>query len=137
MNGKRPVRRLSAGEISIVRMLWETGEVSLSEAHRAMERGGAQVGYTTVQTRLERLVQKGVVAKTAGRPAKYSAAVSPEQVSGPLLDMIVQRVAGPVPLVAQLLQDPSLTPKDLAQMKRLIAEAEDNLRLKQQDGGQP
>lgn len=129
MSKQRP-RRFSHGEISILRMLWEEGEATLSEAHRAMEARGHQVGYTTVQTRLERLVGKKAIAKSRSRPAKYSAAVSPEQVSGALLDLLVERVSGPVPLVAQLLQDPSLTAGDLAELKRLIVDAEKNLRQK-------
>jgi BlaI family penicillinase repressor len=127
---KRPATRLTGGEISIVRMLWESGEATLSEAHRAMEDRGESIGYTTVQTRLERLVQKGVVAKSGTRPAKYSAALSPDEVSGPLLDLLVERVSGPVPLVAQLLQDASLTREDLDELKRLVAEAEEGLRKK-------
>ena len=73
---KQTARRYSQGEISILRMLWEEGEATLSEAHRAMEARGHQVGYTTVQTRLERLVGKKAIAKSRSRPAKYSAAVA-------------------------------------------------------------
>jgi len=125
--------RLSSGEISIVRMLWETGPASLSEAHRAIQDRGERVGYTTVQTRLERLVKKGVVTKGDSRPAKYSAAVSPDDVSRPLLELLVERVSGPVPLVAHLLQDPSLTQRDVDEMKRLIAEAERSVRQRDLD----
>ena len=131
---KRPATRLSSGEINVLRMLWEVGPATLSDAHGAMEARGHRVGYTTVQTRLERLVQKGVVGKTLGRPAKYSAGVSPEEVSGPLLELLVERVSGPVPLVAQLLQDPSLTAEDVEELKRLIAEAEQTVRDKPADG---
>lgn len=133
MAKKRPVR-FSSGEISILRMLWKQGEATLSEAHRGMESLGHQVGYTTVQTRLERLVQKGAVAKSRSRPAKYSAAVSPEEVSEPLLNLLVERVSGPVPLVAQLLEDASLTPEDLRKLKRMIGQAEQNLRGKLHKG---
>jgi BlaI family transcriptional regulator, penicillinase repressor len=116
--------RLSGAEMSIVRMLWERKCATLSEAHQAMRDRGEQIGYTTVQTRLERLVRKGVVVKDPRRPAKYRAAVAPEDVSAPLLDLLVQRVSSPVPLMAHLLQDPSLTKEDFCQVKRLIAKAE-------------
>ena len=128
MTDQRPSARLSGGEISIVRMLWEKGEVTLSEAHRAMRDRGEQVGYTTVQTRLERLVEKRIVAKTLKRPAKYRAEVDPSDVSGPLLDLLLERVSGPVPLVAQLLQNPSLTEADFEELRQLIAEAEQRSR---------
>jgi len=116
-------------------MLWELGAATLSEAHAAMVGQGLPVGYTTVQTRLDRLVQKGAVAKSPERPARYSAVVSPDEVSEPLLNLLVERVSGPVPLVAQLLQDESLTPQDLKEIRRLIAEAEQNLRGKSLRGG--
>ena len=116
--------RLSGAEMSMVRMLWERECVTLSEAHRAMRKRGEQIGYTTVQTRLERLVRKGIVVKDPRRPAKYRAAVVPEDVSTPLLDLLVQRVSSPVPLMAHLLQDPSLTKEDFCEVKRLIAKVE-------------
>ncbi len=119
--------RLSEGEMNMMRMLWEKGELSLSEAHQAMGDRGETVGYTTVQTRLERLVAKGVVAKSPGRPAKYRSAIEPEQVSAPMLDLLLERVSGPVPMLAHLLQDPSLTRDDFDKIKKLIAEAEQRL----------
>jgi BlaI family transcriptional regulator, penicillinase repressor len=120
--------RLSEGEMNMMRMLWEKGQVSLSEAHQAMGNRGETVGYTTVQTRLERLVKKGVVTKSAGRPAKYGSAIQPEQVSAPMLDLLLERVSGPVPMLAHLLQDPSLTRNDFEKIKKLIAEAEQRLQ---------
>lgn len=126
MARQKPNERLAPGEISILRLLWDLGASTLSEAHAEMLRRGEQVGYTTVQTRLERLVAKDVVTKSTDRPAKYQAALAPEEVSGPLLDLLLERVSGAVPLFAQLIQDPALTREDLAEMKRLIAEAEKN-----------
>lgn len=120
---RKTAKQLTSGEISMVRLLWEAGEATLADAHRLMQDRGETVGYTTVQTRLERLVEKGVVAKSRTRPAKYRAAISPDDVSTPFLDLLLDRVTGPVPLVAHLVQDPSLTAEDLDEMQRLIDEA--------------
>lgn len=124
MAKQKPTERFAPGEISILRLLWDLGASTLSEAHAEIVRRGEQIGYTTMQTRLERLVAKDVVKKTSDRPAKYQATIAPEEVSGPLLDLLLERVSGAVPLFAQLIQDPALTREDLAEMKRLIAEAE-------------
>lgn len=124
MAKQKPTERFAPGEISILRLLWDLGASTLSAAHAEIVRRGEQIGYTTVQTRLERLVAKNVVTKTSDRPAKYQAAIAPDEVSGPLLDLLLERVSGAVPLFAQLIQDPTLTRDDLAEMKRLIAEAE-------------
>ena len=136
MARQKPNERLAPGEISILRLLWDLGASTLSEAHAEMLKRGEQVGYTTVQTRLERLVAKDVVAKTSDRPAKYQAAIAPNEVSGPLLDLLLERVSGAVPLFAQLIQDPALTREDLTEMKRLIAEAE-KTRGAEKDSAKP
>ena len=89
-------------------------------------------GYTTVQTRLNRLVDKQLATKhKPGRQAtKYEAAVAPEQVTAPQLDTLVEQVAGGsiVPLVAHLVSDKSLTREELREIKRLIKEAEQRLQ---------
>lgn len=120
--------RHTAAELSILQMLWEEGPLTLSEAHAAMTRQGQSIGYTTVQTRLERLVDKRAVAKSDERPARYQAAVEPQEVSAPLLDLLLKRVSGPAPLIAHLVQNPSLSSDDLAEIKRLVAEAEKRMR---------
>ena len=124
----KPTERFAPGEMSILRLLWDLGASTLAEAHAEIVRRGEKIGYTTVQTRLERLVAKEVVTKTSDRPAKYQAAIAPEEVSGPLLDLLLEKVSGAVPLFAQLIQDPALTSEDLAEMKRLIAAAEKTKR---------
>ena len=123
MAQKRSTLHLSAGEMEFMDMLWTNGPLSLSEAHESF---GRDIGYTTVQTRLNRLVDKGLVTRTADRPAKYAAAVAPEAVSAGHLDVLVERVAGGsiVPLVAQLVASHPLPPDEIAELKRLIADAE-------------
>ena len=74
---------LSDGEIELLGFLWEHGELSLSEAHQQFSKS---IGYTTMQTRLNRLVDKGLVTRSASRPAKYSAKIAPEDVSANHMD---------------------------------------------------
>ena len=104
-------------------MLWRSGEVTLSEAQRALAR---PMGYTTVQTRLNRLVAKGAVARSKDRPARYRAIVGPEDVSARYFDLLLERVSdgSVVPLVAHLMRRGRLSPAEIAQLKRLIAESE-------------
>lgn len=124
MAKKASGERFTAAEISVLRVLWDRQPATLAEAHEELCRRGPKIGYTTAQTRLERLVEKGVVAKSSDRPARYRATVEPEEVSRPLLDLLLERVSGALPLFAHLIQDRSLTKADLAEMKRLIAQAE-------------
>ena len=85
--------KLSGGEMEIMSLLWAHGSLTLSEAH---ERLGRPIGYTTVQTRLNRLVEKGLVGRTRERPARYGAAVSAEDISANHLDVLLDRVTGGV-----------------------------------------
>lgn len=120
---KKTLARLGSGELELMEMLWRDGPVSLSEAHEAL---GQPIGYTTVQTRLNRLVKKGVVAKSSQRPANYSAAITREQVNQHDLDLLVKRVNGGefLPLVAQLVGDRNLSREEIDQLKAMIADAE-------------
>jgi predicted transcriptional regulator len=109
--------------MEIVQMLWRAGAVTLSEAHAAVDR---PIGYTTVQTRLNRLVEKGVVTRSVDRPARYAAAVAPEDVSARHFDLLLERISdgNVVPLVAHLVRDRTLSPDEIAELKQLIADVE-------------
>jgi predicted transcriptional regulator len=116
-------RRLAKGELELLQILWSGGSLSLSEAHRALDE---RIGYTTVQTRLNRLVQKRLARRSSERPARYEAAVTPAEVGASDLNLLVERVAGGsvVPLVAHLVRDRSLSSEELSELKQLIEEAE-------------
>lgn len=115
--------RLSAGEMEIMQMLWTHGAVTLAEAQSAM---GREIGYTTVQTRLNRLVEKGLVQRSAKRPARYETQLKPEDVSTPHLDLLLERVSGGsiVPLVTGLVQGRKLEPEEIAALRSLVDKLE-------------
>lgn len=127
MAGKRSLPRLSAGDIELLEMLWREGEVTLAAAHQAL---ALPIGYTTVQTRLNRLVKKRLAARSDDRPARYRATVKPADVQAKDLNLLVERVSGGsvVPLVAHLVGERSLSAAEIGELKRLIAAAEQRLR---------
>lgn len=114
---------LTVGEIELLSFLWKHGELSLSEAH---QRFAKRIGYTTMQTRLNRLVDKKLVAKSKTRPTRYSALVDPEAVSANHMDTLLKRVTdfNVVPLVAQLVGERSLTTDEIDEIKEIIEQAE-------------
>ncbi len=123
MRKRRKPRRLSAGEMEILQMLWNHGPVTLSGAQAKM---GRAIGYTTIQTRLNRLVEKKLVARTSERPAQYSAAIEPSEVSAGHLSLLVERISGGsvVPLVAHLVRDWTLSADEISELKKIIADVE-------------
>lgn len=126
---KQKSLRLAAGELEMLQMLWREGAVTILEAQQAL---GLPIGYTTVQTRLNRLVKKQVAKKSKGRPAKYSSAVTQTQVRGHDLDLLVERVSEGkvVPLVAHLVSRPSISREELDELKKLVAKAEKRIKRK-------
>ena len=123
----RKLPRLAQGEIELLEMLWRTGGATLAEVHQALER---PVGYTTVQTRLNRLVDKKLVRRSRERPARYEAAVSRDAVIATDLGLLSSRVSEGrvVPLVAHLIQDRDLEPDEIEELKQLIRQAEERNR---------
>jgi BlaI family transcriptional regulator, penicillinase repressor len=116
--------RLAAGEIELLQVLWRTGGATIAEVQSLL---GRELGYTTVQTRLNRMAAKGVVRRSDDRPARYMPGVSREEVSADDVWFIVDRVTdGQVaPLVAHLVQDRHLPQSEIDELKRLIAQAEE------------
>jgi len=124
---KKRIPRLSAGELELLEMLWDHGPVTLSQAHQAL---GQPIGYTTVQTRLNRLVKKKVVEKSSQRPSEYSASVTRSEVSQSDLDTLVNKVnqGSAFPLVAHLFQGPGLSEEEIEQLKKMIDDTEQGPR---------
>ncbi len=121
--------RLLASELEILEMLWRAGPVTIVEAQRAMK---GDIGYTTVQTRLNRLCKKNAVKRSKESPARYSAAMKPEAVANGDLNLLLDKVSGGqvVPLVAFLVKDRSLTSAEIDELKRMISEVEEQSQKK-------
>jgi BlaI family transcriptional regulator, penicillinase repressor len=123
------MHRPSPGDMELLSLLWQHGPISLSEAHAELPDG---IAYTTVQTRLNRMVEKGLAIreKTGRQPMKYRAAIGSEEIRANQLETLVERVAGGsvLPLVAQLVQKTDFTDGELSELKELVREAERRAR---------
>ena len=122
MAKKKRTAKLSVGEMRLMAVLWKWGPLKLAEAYR--EQPG-RVGYTTIQTQLNRLVKKGVASRSNSRPTKYQAIVSPHVAGAGMLQLLVDTVGGGsvIPVVAQLVSSASLTKDDVRELRRVIEDA--------------
>lgn len=131
---RKQISKPTAGEMELLGLLWEHGSLSLSEAHAKIQRA---VGYTTMQTRLNRLVEKKLASreKVGRQPTRYQAAVEPDQVGAGALDQLVEQVTRGrvVPLVAHLVEGAELSSAELGELKQLIRDAERKLKNKGAD----
>jgi BlaI family transcriptional regulator, penicillinase repressor len=123
--GRRAIR-VAPGEMEILGMLWAEGPLTIREAHEGYGAYGKPVSYPTMQTRLNRLAEKGFVSRSWDRPARYRAVVSRDQVTvGHLRELVAKISRGDVvPLVARLLSEQTLTEEQIVQLKKLLAEAQ-------------
>lgn len=118
--------RLGELQLAIMRVLWRRGEATVSEVHETLleERGLAP---TTIATMLVKMEKKGTVAHRAeGRRFVYRPTISEADVRRTMVDDLTARLfAGDAAaLVTHLLAEHDTTPEELAQLKRLIADAE-------------
>ena len=121
-------RRLTRGDLQILQMLWREQRVTIAGAHQALAQ---PIGYSTVQTRLNRLVSKGLVRKTKETPTRYEAVIQPQDVVESELRTLVQDVSGGVvPLVAQLFREHQPSAMELDEIRQLIRQAETRLERK-------
>ena len=121
-------RRLTRGDLQILQMPWREQRVTIAGAHQALAQ---PIGYSTVQTRLNRLVGKGLVRKTKETPTRYEAAIQPQDVKESELRTLVQDVSGGVvPLVAQLFREHQPSAMELDEIRQLIRQAETRLERK-------
>jgi BlaI family transcriptional regulator, penicillinase repressor len=114
-------------QLAVVRVLWDRGESTVIDVQDALlpERRLAQ---TTVATILSRLEKRGVVHhRTVGRQFFYRAQVTEPQVRRSMVSELTALLfdGSPAALISHLLADRHIAARDLAEVKRLIAQAED------------
>lgn len=113
---------LSKGEMEVARLLWDLGSATVREVHAAFpaDRG---IDFTTVQTYLRRLEQKGYArAKLEGRTRVYSPRVKPKTVIRETLNDLIDRLFGgeTLPLMRHLVEEGKITSDDLTELRALI-----------------
>src|SRR5437868_11681278 len=111
--------RFSRFELEVLDVLWQLGEGSVRQVQDALaERSPA---YTTVQTIVLRLEQKGAVKRVgkSGNAFVFKPSVSKKSVVRRMLGELLDLVGGsPRPLVAHLLESGKLTLDDLKAIER-------------------
>ena len=114
---------LGAVELEVLKALWDEGPATVRAVMNHLHGCGRRPAYTTVQTVLTRLEQKGfVTSDKTGLAYVYRPKISRARISRSrlraLLDQLYDGAAGP--LVLQLVKDQHLTPGEISQLQQLI-----------------
>lgn len=110
-----------------MKALWAVGSGSVAEVRAELQSRGNDLAYTTVMTLLGRLAAKSAVLVDKTRePFLYRPAFRRESVLAERLREFVRDVfdGQADSLVMRLVEDESLTPEQLREIERKIAEAE-------------
>ena len=118
--------QLSRLQLSIMRVLWDRGEATVSDVHEPLH-AARGLATTTVATVLSRLEKRGVVAHTArGRQFVYRATVTEEAMCRDMVEELADRVfAGDrTALLRFALDSGEVGPDELDRLKSVIEERE-------------
>ena len=122
-------------QLEILAVLWERGEATAAVVREELGRPLAQ---TSVLTILRRLEKRGVVTHRAiGRQFLYRARVSPARVKRSMVtdfgDLADRLFGGDrAELVSHLLKESDVDADDLARLKELIEQREEELRTEEE-----
>lgn len=107
--------KLTKLELEIMNVLWRTGEASVREVQEGLT-AKKRAAYTTVQTIVQRLEQKGAVKRTrkVGNALMFSPTVTRKSAYRRVIDELLSLFGGDAqPVVAHLLESGKLTLEDL------------------------
>ena len=112
--------------MEVVRIVWDEGEATVREVHELLLKK-RKVDFTTVQTFLVRLEQKGYLkSKIVDRSKVFSPRVKASTVIGQAVEDFVSTLFGgePLPLLKHMINRENLTAKQLAELKQLLDEVQ-------------
>jgi BlaI family transcriptional regulator, penicillinase repressor len=123
MRMARSPRDVTDAELDVLRLLWDEGEAPIRALADRLYPGGGPSEYATVQKLLERLEDKGHVARRSeGRANVFSAQVRREDlVARRLRDTAEKLCDGSLtPLLTHLVSAGRLSPDELLELRRLV-----------------
>ncbi len=120
-------RQPSESELEALEILWDLGEATVSDLHEIVCRA-TSVGYTTILKRLQRMEQKGLVARVPkqSRQITYRPIAKPESARENILKRMIRNVFGNSTnaLVQQAIGTGDLSAEDIAGIRQLLDEIE-------------
>jgi BlaI family penicillinase repressor len=124
--GRKNERKLTRFEMEIMGALWEIGQASVREIQERLPKRG-RPAYTTVQTIVRRLQEKGAVrqVKTIGNAFIFEPAITRKAAHRRVIDDLLEMFGGSVrPLMAHLAEAGKLTLEDVRHIDEMLSKLE-------------
>jgi len=126
MNATKP----SDLEMQILSVLWDQGPSTAREVLESMP-DGKQRAYTTILSAMQVMEKKGLLKHTRrGVAHVYKPATPKRKILQPFVRKVVTEVFGgrPTAVMQALLDDGRISDEDLAQMRKMLDEAQDTTK---------
>lgn len=120
-------------ELEILTVLWQREPCTVRDIHEAMVGEGRAIAYTTVLKMLQIMTDKGLVQRDdSSRAHLYRSALPRPQTQKQLVDDLVHRAFGgaAAELVIHALAGRKSSPKELAEIRRVLEQMEKTQREK-------
>lgn len=117
-----PRPSLSKAELEIARIVWQLKGASVRQVFEALP-AGREIDFTTVQTYLRRLEEKGYLnVRLDGRNRVYTPKVKPQTVIRETVSEMVDLLFGgeTMPLMKHLVEERQFSSNDIDQLRQLL-----------------
>ena len=115
---------LTQRELDIMGVLWELGEGTVTEVR---DRVDPDLAYTSISSMIRTLELKGFVShrRGEGKTHVYFPIIAPEAAGESALGRVLDKIYGgsPIKLLAHLMQQKRMSPKELDRMRDLLKKA--------------
>ncbi len=114
-------------ELELLKLLWERGPLTVREALERLEGSGPPRAYTSLMSLMNVMADKGLLERIPeGRAFRYRPAVERAKTLGGLVGDVWQRAfeGSASALVAHLLDQAQPTPRELDEIRKLLAQYE-------------
>ncbi len=119
-----PTRQpLANAELAIMELLWDEDRLTARQMRERLYPGAEKAQHGTVQRLLQRLEEKGYVARDRDLPVHlFSAEISREAYGSGQLESIAERLtAGSLaPLVTHLVEQHRIPPDEIERLRRIL-----------------
>ena len=121
--------RLTRLEHEVMDVVWRLGRASVREIHEALPES-KRGAYTTVQTIVARLEEKGAVRRVRkiGNAFIFEPAITRRAAHRRLVDEVLARVGGTRSLMAHLVESGEISLADLRAMEEMVRRLGDEAR---------